>query len=263
MCNGRTTLTTGSDGEYLDFPIPSIKAPVVELKIMKKWINVPDAEIPDQIEYQVKRTTTVSAESWQTSDSLTLTKGEGYQGIRTKVPVEGQNVVLPKYNNQGEDFFYTVEEVNVPDDFESAVTNEGGTIIITNTKKETSSTTEPSVTEPSVTEPSTTEPSVTEPSVTEPSTTEPSTTEPSTTEPSTTEPSVTEPSTTEPNTTDSSMLGTQNNQSESSHSAALNASNKTNDKKLPQTNDEKASWMLVLGIMIVSVIGGTIIIRMK
>ncbi|MBW5472598.1 VWA domain-containing protein [Enterococcus gallinarum] len=283
LCNGRTTLTTGSDGEYLDFPIPSIKAPVVELKIMKKWINVPDAEIPDQIEYQVKRTTTVSAESWQTSDSLTLTKGEGYQGIRTKVPVEGQNVVLPKYNNQGEDFFYTVEEVNVPDDFESAVTNEGGTIIITNTKKETSSTTEPSVTEPSVTEPSTTEPSVTEPSVTEPSTTEPSTTEPSTTEPSvtepsvtepsttepsttepsTTEPSTTEPSTTEPNTTDSSMLGTQNNQSESSHSAALNASNKTNDKKLPQTNDEKASWMLVLGIMIVSVIGGTIIIRMK
>ena len=238
LCNGRTTLTTGSDGEYLDFPIPSIKAPVVELKIMKKWVNVPDAEIPDQIEYQVKRTTTVSAESWQMSDSLTLNKGEGYQGTRTKVPVEGQNVVLPKYNNQGEDFFYTVEEVNVPDDFESAVTNEGGTIIITNTKKETSSTTEPSVTEPSVTEPSTTEPSVTEPSVTE-------------------------PSTTEPNTTDSSMLGTQNNQSESSHSAALNASNKTNDKKLPQTNDEKASWMLVLGIMIVSVIGGTIIIRMK
>ncbi|RBT42594.1 hypothetical protein EB54_00912 [Enterococcus gallinarum] len=318
LCNGRTTLTTGSDGEYLDFPIPSIKAPVVELKIMKKWVNVPDAEIPDQIEYHVKRTTTVSAESWQMSDSLTLNKGEGYQGTRTKVPVEGQNVVLPKYNNQGEDFFYTVEEVNVPDDFESAVTNEGGTIIITNTKKETSSTTEPSVTEPSVTEPSVTEPSTTEPSVTEPSTTEPSTmepsttepsvtepsvtepsttepsttepsttepsvtepsttepsttepsttepsvTEPSTTEPSVTEPSVTEPSTTEPNTTDSSMLGTQNNQSESSHSAALNASNKTNDKKLPQTNDEKASWMLVLGIMIVSVIGGTIIIRMK
>ncbi|MBA0947177.1 VWA domain-containing protein [Enterococcus gallinarum] len=253
LCNGRTTLTTGSDGEYLDFPIPSIKAPVVELKIMKKWVNVPDAEIPDQIEYQVKRTTTVSAESWQMSDSLTLDKGEGYQGTRTKVPVEGQNVVLPKYNNQGEDFFYTVEEVNVPDDFESAVTNEDGTIIITNTKKETSSTTEPSVTEPSVTEPSTTEPS----------TTEPSTTEPSVTEPSVTEPSTTEPSTTEPNTTDSSMLGTQNNQSESSHSAALNASNKTNDKKLPQTNDEKASWMLVLGIMIVSVIGGTIIIRMK
>ena len=318
LCNGRTTLTTGSDGEYLDFPIPSIKAPVVELKVMKKWVNVPDAEIPDQIEYQVKRTTTVSAESWQTSDSLTLNKDEGYQGTRTKVPVEGQNVVLPKYNNQGEDFFYTVEEVNVPDDFESAVTNEDGTIIITNTKKETSSTTEPSVTEPSVTEPSTTEPSTTEPSTTEPSTTEPSmtepsttepsmtesstmepsttepsstepsstepstteqsVTEPSTTEPSTTEPSMTEPSvtessvtessstessTTEPNTTDSSMLGTQNNQSGSSHSATLNASNKTNDKKLPQTNDEKASWMLVLGIMIVSVIGGTIIIRMK
>ena len=64
-----------------------------------------------------KEQTTVSAESWQMSDSLTSNKGEGYQGTRTKVPpVEGQNVVLPKYNNQGEDFFYTVEEVNVPDD---------------------------------------------------------------------------------------------------------------------------------------------------
>ncbi|WP_366030671.1 LPXTG cell wall anchor domain-containing protein [Enterococcus sp.] len=58
------------------------------------------------------------------------------------------------------------------------------------------------------------------------------------------------------------MSGTQNNQSESSHST-LNDSTKTNDKQLPQTNDEKARWMLVLGIMIVSVVGGTIIIRMK
>ncbi len=86
LCNGRTTLTTGSDGEYLDFPIPSIKAPVVELKIMKKWINVPDAEIPDQIEYQVKRTTTVSAESWQTSDSLTLNKRRGLSRNTHKSP---------------------------------------------------------------------------------------------------------------------------------------------------------------------------------
>jgi LPXTG-motif cell wall-anchored protein len=357
LCNGRTTLTTGEDSEYLDFPIPSIKAPVVELAIIKKWQNVSAAEIPDQIEYQVERSTPVAAESWQTSDVLTLNKNEGYQGILTEVPVENQNVVLPKFNNQGADFFYTVKEVNVPKDFESAVTNEDGTIIITNTKKETSSTTEPSiiepsttepsttepsttepsttepsttepsttepsvtepsVTEPSITEPSTTEPSTTEPSTTEPSTTEPSTTEPSTTEPSTTEPSITEPSTTEPSTTepsvtepsttepsvtepsvtepsitvpsttepsttepsttepsttepsvtepsttDSSVSGTQNNQSESSHST-LNDSTKTNDKQLPQTNDEKARWMLVLGIMIVSVVGGTIIIRMK
>ncbi|WP_429974821.1 VWA domain-containing protein [Enterococcus sp. DIV0840c] len=205
LCNGRTTLTPASDDEALDFPIPSIKAPNVSLAVLKKWVNVSAAEIPDQIDYQVKRTTTTAADSWQQSDRLTLEKANDFQASLTKIPVAGQMADLPKYNNQGEDFVYQVEEVNIPDGFESSVTTEGDTLVITNTKKETEpSTTEPSTTEPSTTEPSTTEPSTTEPSTTEPSTTEPSTTEPSTTEPSTTEPSTTEPSTTEPSTTEPS-----------------------------------------------------------
>ncbi|MIW12465.1 Cna B-type domain-containing protein, partial [Listeria monocytogenes] len=187
LCNGRTTLVPEVDGEAVDFPIPSIKAPVVSINVLKKWVNVSAAEIPEQIEYQVQRMTTTSEPGWQISDPLTLSKEDDFQVTLSEVPVDGQQLVLPKYNNQGEDFSYTVTEINVPEDFESTVTNDGETIILTNTKKETeSSTTEPSTTEPSTTEPSTTEPSTTEPSTTEPSTTEPSTTEPSTTEPSTT-----------------------------------------------------------------------------
>ena len=205
LCNGRTTLVPEVDGEAVDFPIPSIKAPVVSINVLKKWVNVSAAEIPEQIEYQVQRMTTTSEQGWQISDPLTLSKEDDFQVTLSEVPVNGQQLVLPKYNNQGEDFSYTVTEINVPEDFESTVTNDGETIILTNTKKETEpSTTEPSTTEPSTTEPSTTEPSTTEPSTTEPSTTEPSTTEPSTTEPSTTEPSTTEPSTTEPSTTEPS-----------------------------------------------------------
>ncbi|MFS1000895.1 VWA domain-containing protein [Enterococcus casseliflavus] len=215
LCNGRTTLTPASGDEALDFPIPSIKAPSVSLAVLKKWVNVSAAEIPDQIDYQVKRTTTTAADSWQQSDRLTLEKANDFQASFTKLPVAGQMADLPKYNNQGEDFVYWVEEVNVPDGFESSVTTEGDTLVITNTKKETepsttepstseSSTTESSTTEPSTTEPSTTEPSTSESSTTESSTTESSTTESSTTESSTTEPSTTEPSTTEPSTTESS-----------------------------------------------------------
>ena len=137
VCNGRTTLTTGSDGEYLDFPIPSIKGTCRRIeKLWRSGINVPDAKHSDQIEYQVRATAKLVLESWQTWDSLTTwIKARLSRNTHKKSQLQRQNVVLPKYNNQGEDFFYTVEEVNVPDDFESAVTNEDGTIIITNTKK--------------------------------------------------------------------------------------------------------------------------------
>ena len=252
LCNGRTTLTPASGDEALDFPIPSIKAPSVSLAVLKKWVNVSAAEIPDQIDYQVKRTTTTAADSWQQSDRLTLEKANDFQASFTKVPVAGQMADLPKYNNQGEDFVYWVEEVNVPDGFESSVTTEGDTLVITNTKKETepsttepstteSSTTEPSITEPSTTEPSTTEPSTTEPSTTEPSTTEPSTTEPSTTEPSTTEPSTTEPSTTEPSTTEPST--TEPSTSESSTTESSTTEPSTTEPSMIESNTKESSTM--------------------
>ncbi len=205
LCNGRTTLAPTNESELLDFPIPSIKAPTTTIQVAKKWKNVAASEIPETIDYVIRRSSVVDPTSWQSSAVLSLRKQDNYQATIKELPVGNEKAVLPKYNNQGEDFTYQVAEVNVPDEFESTVTNNGNSFVITNTKKTTEpSTTEPSTTEPSTTEPSTTEPSTTEPSTTEPSTTEPSTTEPSTTEPSTTEPSTTEPSTTEPSTTEPS-----------------------------------------------------------
>jgi len=229
LCNGRTTLVPEVDGEAVDFPIPSIKAPVVSINVLKKWVNVSAAEIPEQIEYQVQRMTT---------------KEDDFQVTLSEVPVNGQQLVLPKYNNQGEDFSYTVTEINVPEDFESTVTNDGETIILTNTKKET--------------EPSTTEPSTTEPSTTEPSTTEPSTTEPSTTEPSTTEPSTTEPSTTESNNDHSSTSQTSQSSDQVGGSVTTTTSSQNNGGVLPQTNEKRAAWLVVLGTIIVSGVLATV-----
>ncbi len=282
LCNGRTTLIPASGDEALDFPIPSIKAPSVSLAVLKKWVNVSAAEIPDQIDYQVKRTTTTAADSWQQSDRLTLEKANDFQASFTKLPVAGQMADLPKYNNQGEDFVYWVEEVNVPDGFESSVTTEGDTLVITNTKKET----EPSTTEPSTTEPSTTESSTTKPvrgartkhhrakyvgikynrikynrikhdedqvrrnQVPQNQAQQNNATKPSTTEPSITEPSTTEPSMIESNTKESSTM-TQNSTKPNSTKISTLPSK---GKQLPKTN-EQADWLVGLGVMIVGIAG--------
>jgi len=229
LCNGRTTLVPEVDGEAVDFPIPSIKAPVVSINVLKKWVNVSSAEIPEQIEYQVQRMTTIAEQGWQISDPLTLSKEDDFQVALSEVPVNGQQLVLPKYNNQGEDFSYTVTEINVPEDFESTVTNDGETIILTNTKKET-----------------------------EPSTTEPSTTEPSTTEPSTTEPSTTEPSTTESNNDHSSTSQTSQSSDQVGGSVTTTTSSQNNGGLLPQTNEKRAAWLVVLGTIIVSGVLATV-----
>ncbi|EOF57775.1 hypothetical protein SE1_01612, partial [Enterococcus hirae EnGen0127] len=152
LCNGRTTLAPTNESELLDFPIPSIKAPTTTIQVEKKWKNVAASEIPETIDYVIRRSSVVDPTSWQSSAVLSLRKQDNYQATIKELPVGNEKAVLPKYNNQGEDFTYQVAEVNVPDEFESTVTNNGNSFVITNTKK----TTEPSTTEPSTTEPSTT-----------------------------------------------------------------------------------------------------------
>ncbi len=209
LCNGRTTLVPEVDGEAVDFPIPSIKAPVVSINVLKKWVNVSAAEIPEQIEYQVQRMTTTSEQGWQISDPLTLSKEDDFQVTLSEVPVNGQQLVLPKYNNQGEDFSYTVTEINVPEDFESTVTNDGETIILTNTKKET-------------------------------------------------EPSTTEPSTTESNNDHSSTSQTSQSSDQVGGSVTTTTSSQNNGGVLPQTNEKRAAWLVVLGTIIVSGVLATV-----
>ncbi|EOS8054277.1 VWA domain-containing protein [Enterococcus hirae] len=249
LCNGRTTLAPTNESELLDFPIPSIKAPTTTIQVAKKWKNVAASEIPETIDYVIRRSSVVDPTSWQSSTVLSLRKQDNYQATIKELPVGNEKAVLPKYNNQGEDFTYQVAEVNVPDEFESTVTNNGNSFVITNTKK--------------TTEPSTTEPSTTEPSTTEPSTTEPSTTEPSTTEPSTTEPSTTEPSTTESSTIDLRNSGPSTTKKEAMLQIASESSTDSEAEHLPKTNEHSSSILVFLGTMIVGSVGYYLIRKIR
>ncbi|WP_317751936.1 Cna B-type domain-containing protein [Enterococcus hirae] len=211
--------------------MPSIKAPTTTIQVAKKWKNVAASEIPETIDYVIRRSSVVDPTSWQSSAVLSLRKQDNYQATIKELPVGNEKAVLPKYNNQGEDFTYQVAEVNVPDEFESTVTNNGNYFVITNTKK---------TTEPSTTEPSTTEPSTTEPSTTEPSTTEPSTTESSMTESSTIDLRNSEPSTTKKET----ML-----------QIASESSTDSEAEQLPKTNEHSSSILVFLRTMIVGSVG--------
>ena len=241
LCNGRTTLTPDNESELLDFPIPSIKAPVVELDITNKWLNVEVADIPGSITFLLGRDTVSQSSSWQISDELTLSKEEGYHAVIKEVPINGQKVVLPKYNNNGEDFSYSIQETNVPTDFDSTVTSNENSFVITNTKKDP--------------EPSTTEPSTTEPSTTEPSTTEPSTTEPSTTDSSTTDSSTTEPSTTSSSITDSNTTGSSKRNTKDTIQIGIESSDDSEKESLPKTNERKSSFIAFCGTILVGIIG--------
>ena len=216
LCNGRTTLAPTNESELLDFPIPSIKAPTTTIQVEKKWKNVAASEIPETIDYVIRRSSVVDPTSWQSSAVLSLRKQDNYQATIKELPVGNEKAVLPKYNNQGEDFTYQVAEVNVPDEFESTVTNNGNSFVITNTKK----TTEPSTTEPSTTEPSTTESSMTESSTIDLRNSEPSTTKKET------------------------ML-----------QIASESSTDSEAEQLPKTNEHSSSILVFLRTMIVGSVG--------
>ena len=148
LCNDRTTLQPTPEEETVDFPIPAIKAPTVQLKLIKNWENITEKEIPEAIQYQVTRKATTDETSWSTSEVMQLTQKEGYQKLINQVTVNGAEVALPKFNNRGEDFVYQIEEVNVPAEFDSIMTKTKDEFILTNRRKEVvSSTTDTSTNE--------------------------------------------------------------------------------------------------------------------
>lgn len=78
LCNQRTTLDPINTGEQLDFPIPSIKAPKVDLTVEKRWKNTPKDKIPNQIDYQVLRSPVTYPDTWSLSDTLSLKKENNF-----------------------------------------------------------------------------------------------------------------------------------------------------------------------------------------
>lgn len=224
LCNGRTTLAPTNESELLDFPIPSIKAPTTTIQVVFFFKQKTAYEIPETIDYVISRSSVVDPTSWQSSAVLSLRKQDNYQATIKELPVGNEKAVLPKYNNQGEDFTYQVAEVNVPDEFESTVTNNGNSFVITNTKK---------------------------------------TTEPSTTEPSTTEPSTTESSMTESSAIDLRNSGPSTTKKEAMLQIASESSTDSEAEQLPKTNEHSSSILVFLGTMIVGSVGYYLIRKIR
>lgn len=75
----------------------------------------------------------MTSETWTSSDIIKLTKEESFKQEYKTLEVNAQNVDLPLYNNNGDDFTYQVEEIKVPDEFQSTVTQNGNNFTIKNT----------------------------------------------------------------------------------------------------------------------------------
>jgi len=124
--NGRTTLTPNGDNptNKVDFGIPSAKAPGIELNLSKMWVEQDsDSSIrPQLIDFTVTRDK-VNSSSW-TKGYIRLTEDDnkidntswGKQNISKISESIGtvENLSLPKYNNQGEEINYSIDELYVP-----------------------------------------------------------------------------------------------------------------------------------------------------
>ena len=137
LCNQRTTLDPTGDGNLLDFPIPSIRAPKVQLGVEKKWENATEDLIPNQIDYQIKRSPLVNQQAWNVSPTLSLTKEKGFKTTISNISINGKTSDLPLYNNAGETIAYTIQEVNIPEGFEPSLNQENNQFTLTNTYKGT------------------------------------------------------------------------------------------------------------------------------
>lgn len=135
LCNGPTTILPDDTSEALQFPIPSIKAPKISLSVEKRWEDISNDLIPNSIEFIITRHE-ISSVSWNKSDKIILNKTDGYKQSYSSLPVNNVQSDLPLYNNNGNDFIYEVNEINVPINFESKVTKNDNDFIITNRLKE-------------------------------------------------------------------------------------------------------------------------------
>ncbi|MFC6314598.1 Cna B-type domain-containing protein [Lapidilactobacillus achengensis] len=138
LTNGRTTLDPTSEGqEQFDFPIPSVKAPGVKLSLIKLWQDQNNhlGQRPDQVQVHLTRGVTTAQTAWTTSAPLTLTAADQWQKTISQVSLtDGTDVYLPKFNNHGEDFVYSMTEATKLPDYQTSVQTKGNTITLTNTQ---------------------------------------------------------------------------------------------------------------------------------
>lgn len=140
LANGRTTLDPVSKGNFLDFPIPSVKAAGTKIMIEKNWQDNNDFLHlrPDSISFVLKRTT-VTSDAWQESQPIQLNASQQPTNqwqteIDSVIPKnEAAPVNLAAFNNQGENFNYTAAEIAVDPNYTATSKIADGKIILTNT----------------------------------------------------------------------------------------------------------------------------------
>lgn len=142
--NGQdTTLTPNGSNptNSVQFGVPSGKAPATNIKVKKVWDDYdPDAKHPD-ITFNVGRKTTTTAGDWWNYDTNLatgkLTADDNWEKEFDQLTVDGSDVYLPKFNNEGKDFTYTVKsETQVPGyDIPSINKDKDGQWVITNKQK--------------------------------------------------------------------------------------------------------------------------------
>lgn len=147
LSNKETTLDPTSAGEFVPFPLPSIKAPSTTIDIEKKW----DDQIlvgggntaydyafmrPSDISVVVLREKTSSSSAWAETEPISITQGENWKKTLSTIIPKGMTneVKLPLYNNLGETFVYSVSEVkNSAPKYTWTVSSTSQQVVISNT----------------------------------------------------------------------------------------------------------------------------------
>jgi LPXTG-motif cell wall-anchored protein len=140
LANGRTTLEPVGKGNFLDFPIPSVKAPGTKITIEKNWQDNNNSLHlrPDSISFILKRTT-VTSSAWQESQPIQLRASEvptnqWHTEVDSVIPKnEDAPVSLAAFNNQGENFNYTAAEIAVDPNYTATSEVTDGKISLKNT----------------------------------------------------------------------------------------------------------------------------------
>ncbi|WP_125608154.1 SpaA isopeptide-forming pilin-related protein [Lapidilactobacillus bayanensis] len=136
--NGETTLAPNDSNptNKVDFGVPSGKAPATKIKVKKVWDEYNKPEKHPDVNFTVGRKTTTSDSAWKEATGK-LSETTGWDKEFDQLTVDGSSVYLPKFNNKGEDFTYTVKsETQVPGyDIPSIDKDKDGQWVITNKQK--------------------------------------------------------------------------------------------------------------------------------
>ncbi|MFT8879480.1 MAG: SpaA isopeptide-forming pilin-related protein [Oenococcus sp.] len=134
--NGRTLLTPNGENptNQVDFAIPSAKAPGVSIQVNKLWNLLTSASpLPSAVAFTVNRASTTSPTAWQQAKG-SLAQSDNWTKSFTTLQNGANTVYLPKFNNLGQNFVYTVVSEDAVTGFVSNIANNNGVFTITNSE---------------------------------------------------------------------------------------------------------------------------------